>query len=111
MYHSTHIVGWDADYACELYYKKFGPGTNYEDARKQKAEKKSPVIGPWTNGSVKTFVDQYGKKEKPYSNSSSKDPDGTVRCVAIIALLAGKPDMLPTVRSAVELMQVCYCIM
>ena len=56
---------------------------------------------------MKTFVAQYGKKEKPYSNPGSTDPDGSVRCVAIVALLAGKPELLPTVRSAVELMQVC----
>lgn len=64
------------------------------------------MIGPWTNGSVRTFVDQYGKKEKPYSNASSVDPDGTTRSIVAIALLAGKPDLLPSVRSLVEMMQV-----
>ena len=100
--------GWDEGYACEQYYKHFGPGTDYEDARKQRAAGgKTPLKGPWTNVAVKTFLEQYSKGEKPYSNVASKDPDGAVKSIAVVALLSGKPDMLLTVRSVVEVMQVC----
>lgn len=88
------------------YFEFFGPGTDYDDALQQRAKGKSPVIGPWTNGCVRIFLDKYASGERPFTTPSSNDPDGFVKSIPVIALYAGNTkDMLEAVDKTVQTMQ------
>ena len=100
-------IGFDADKLADAIFTHFGPGTVYEDARKQTSK---PINGPWTNHNIKIFLANREKGASPAADSSSKDPDGLCKAVVVIGLLSGKPELLDAVEKCVKTTQVS-CVM
>lgn len=99
----THIAGFDDGKLADAIFKMFGPGTVYEEARKQTSK---PINGPWTNHNIKTFLAKREEGETPAGDTGSKDPDGLCKAIIVIALLSGKPGMLEAVEKCVKTTQV-----
>ena len=97
-------TGFDADKLADAIFTHFGPGTVYEDARKQTSK---PINGPWTNHNIKIFLANREKGASPAADQSSKDPDGLCKAVVVIGLLSGKPELLDAVEKCVKTTQVC----
>jgi len=95
--------GLDTDKLADDTYNFFGPGTEYEQARRQLSGpgvlqlalmflRHSPVNGPWTNHCLKTFVSNRAAGKTPEADGRTVDPDGLVKTVIlIIASLKGDP--------------------
>lgn len=66
-----------------------------------------PLPGPWRHGSIKGFLKQYvtEKKQYPECGSTDEQVDGVCKVAPVVALLAGDPSMLPTVDTAVRVVQ------
>ena len=82
--------GLDTDKLADDTYKFFGPGTEYEQARRQLSGpgvlqlalmflRHSPVNGPWTNHCLKTFVSNRAAGKTPEADGRTVDPDGLVK--------------------------------
>lgn len=96
-------TGFDADKLADAIFTHFGPGTVYEDARKQTSK---PINGPWTNHNIKIFLANREKGASPAADTSSKDPDGLCKAIVVIGLLSGKPELLDAVEKCVKTTQV-----
>jgi len=79
------------------------------DGKVIEAERKwsMPLSGPWRHGSIKGFLKQYVNEKKPVAECGSSDEqvDGVCKVAPVVALLAGDPNMLPTVDMAVRVVQ------
>ena len=95
--------GFNAAKQADRLFKHFGPGTPFEETRKQKA---SPVQGTWTNHNIKIFLAKREEGEQVQSDSGSKDPDGLVKTISIMAMYHGKPELLAKVEECVTVTQV-----
>lgn len=95
--------GFDDSKLADAIFAHFGPGTVYEKVRTQS---ESPKKGPWTNHCIKIFIANRENEDKPEADSSSKDPDGTTKAVAVTALLAGKDGLMDQVKKCVNTAQV-----
>jgi hypothetical protein len=82
-------IGFDAEKVGDALFKFFGPGTPYEDARKQTG---SPVKGPWTNHCLKDMIANREKGLKPGAESQTKDPDGLCKVIALAGLVKESED-------------------
>ena len=100
-------TGFDADKLADAIFTHFGPGTVYEDARKQTSK---PIKGPWTNHNIKIFLANREKGASPAADPSSSDPDGLCKAIVVIGLLSGKPELLDAVEKCVKTTQVCLTI-
>ena len=96
-------LGFDAAKQADRLYKHFGPGTPFEATRKQSA---SPKQGCWTNHNLKTFIAKREEGDKEQSDTGSKDPDGLVKAIAVVAMHQGQPDLLDKVEQCVRVTQV-----
>ena len=108
-FHFVHLfsTGFDADKLADAIFTHFGPGTVYEDARKQTSK---PINGPWTNHNIKIFLANREKGASPAADPSGKDPDGLCKAIVVIGLLSGKPELLDAVEKCVKTTQVCVCL-
>ncbi|KAK3087979.1 hypothetical protein FSP39_013035 [Pinctada imbricata] len=88
-------------------FEMFGPDSDYEDKTnavykdKSDAEKKTyPIDAPWRNASIKNFIKQYqaGNEE---TGMKDEQMDGVLRLVSVVALYAGRPEMLEKVEDVV----------
>lgn len=94
--------GFDAAKQADRLYKHFGPGTSFEETRKQK---ESPVKGCWTNHSLKIFMAKREEEEADQTDAGSKDPDGLLKAIAIVAMYHGRPELLAKVEECVRVTQ------
>lgn len=94
--------GFDEVKQADAIFKTFGPNTIYEEARKQSSH---PIKGPWTNKSVKIFLANREEGDKPEADPGSKDPDGLIKSIAVIALLYGKPELFEAVLKNLNITQ------
>ena len=97
------LTGFDADKLADAIFAHFGPGTIYEEARKQTSR---PVKGPWTNHNIKIFLANREKGASPAADPSGGDPDGLCKSIVVIGLLSGKPELLDAVEKCVKTTQV-----
>jgi ADP-ribosylglycohydrolase len=94
--------GFDAAKQADRFYKTFGPGTPFEATRRQAG---SPKQGCWTNHNIKTFVAKREEGEAEQADSGSKDPDGLVKAIAVVAMYHGRPEMEGLVEQCVRITQ------
>uniref|UniRef100_G3NBJ5 Selenoprotein J n=1 Tax=Gasterosteus aculeatus TaxID=69293 RepID=G3NBJ5_GASAC len=82
-------------------YKFFGPGTVYELPRPKAI---LPIDGPWRNSSLKAFIRNVdaGKEE---TGKKKKKMDGVTKLAPVVAMYAGRPEMLEKVEKAVRVTQ------
>ena len=95
--------GLDTANQADRLYNHFGPGTPFEATRKQTA---SPKQGCWTNHNLKTFMAKREEKEADQSDTGSKDPDGLVKAIAVLAMYHGRENMMEQVEACVRVTQV-----
>ena len=80
------VAGFDAGKLQDALFKTFGPGSIYEDVRKQSA---NPKQGPWTNICLKIMIANREENVSPAGDKNSKDPDGLSKAVVLAGLLGG----------------------
>ena len=80
------MTGFDAGSLQDALYKAFGPGTIYEEARKQSD---TPKQGPWTNHCLRTLISNREENVSPAEDTNSMDPDGLTKAVVLAGLLGG----------------------
>lgn len=92
-------------------YKLFGPGSEYDtpvnnpDRPKGGPRPQLPIEGPWRHASIKSFLKNFeaGKKETGCIND--EQIDGITKLAPVVALYAGKPEMLEKVEEAIRVTQ------
>lgn len=102
-YISSFPTGFDAAKQADRLFKHFGPGTSFEATRTTAG---SPKQGCWTNHNLKTFLAKREEGEEDQTDSGSKDPDGLVKAIGMVAMYHGRPDMLQKVEECVRVTQV-----
>ncbi|CAE8595463.1 unnamed protein product [Polarella glacialis] len=119
---------WDVqDYSARL-AEKFGKSSLYEqdacdpdkwpDLKEHPKDSEGKVIeeqrkwtmplpGPWRHGSIKGFLKNYVNQGKRFPDCGSDDAqvDGCCKVAPLVALLAGRSEMLQTVDQAVRVTQ------
>lgn len=116
-----------ADYAEQL-ERKFGKDSPYEldaydpeswpDLKKNPKDAEGNIIeeqrlwtlplpGPWRHASIKGFLKNYllHDKRPPSCGSGDEQVDGCCKVAPLVALLAGHPDLLPSVNEAIRVTQ------
>ena len=58
------------------------------------------------SASPKTFMAKREEREEEQSDTGSKDPDGLVKAIAVVAMYQGQPEMLDNVEQCVRVTQV-----
>lgn len=87
-------------------YAHYGPGTDYERATQEAAQKVKPVNGPWPNGAVKYFLKTYAaNKEAVIGDPNIMDMDAVFFAIPVMVLYAGKPDLQEQVERTVRILQ------
>ena len=95
--------GFNRAKQADRLYKHFGPGTPYEATRQQTS---SPKQGCWTNHNLKIFLAKREEGEDEEADSGSKDPDGLVKAIAVVAMYHGREEMERYVEECVRITQV-----
>uniref|UniRef100_A0A8C7N8Q7 Selenoprotein J n=1 Tax=Oncorhynchus kisutch TaxID=8019 RepID=A0A8C7N8Q7_ONCKI len=89
-------------------YNFFGPRSEYDTPVNDPYRDRSgprpqlPIEGPWRHGSIKSFMKTWTQARKKQTDFQ---PDGIAKLAPIVALYAGKPDMLEKVEEAVRVTQ------
>lgn len=92
-------------------YKFFGPGTVYDlplnDPYRQKGGPKVvlPIDGPWRNGSLKAFFRNVDAGKEETGSDVDCQMDGVTKLAPVVAMFAGRPDMLEKVESVIRVTQ------
>ncbi|CAK6951961.1 Crystallin J1A [Scomber scombrus] len=92
-------------------YKFFGPGTVYDlplnDPYRKKGGPKAilPIDGPWRNGSLKAFMRNVDAGEEETGSDVDCQMDGVTKLAPVVAMYAGRPDMLEKVEEAMRVTQ------
>uniref|UniRef100_A0A3B5LF56 Selenoprotein J n=1 Tax=Xiphophorus couchianus TaxID=32473 RepID=A0A3B5LF56_9TELE len=93
------------------FYEFFGPGTLYDlpvnDPYRKKGGPKAilPIDGPWRNASLKAFLRNVDAgKEEPGCDVDCQI-DGVTKLAPVVAMFAGRPEMLEKVESATRVTQ------
>uniref|UniRef100_A0A3Q1C8A8 Selenoprotein J n=1 Tax=Amphiprion ocellaris TaxID=80972 RepID=A0A3Q1C8A8_AMPOC len=92
-------------------YKFFGPGTVYDlplnDPYRKKGGPKVilPIDGPWRNGSLKAFFRNVDAGKEETGCDVDCQMDGVTKLAPVVAMFAGKPEMLEKVEKAMRVTQ------
>uniref|UniRef100_A0A4W5MHQ7 Selenoprotein J n=1 Tax=Hucho hucho TaxID=62062 RepID=A0A4W5MHQ7_9TELE len=92
-------------------YKFFGPRSEYDtpvnDPYRDRSGPKPqlPIEGPWRHGSIKSFMKNMDAGKEETGCETDFQPDGIAKLAPIVALYAGKPDILEKVEEAVRVTQ------
>uniref|UniRef100_G3NBJ1 Selenoprotein J n=1 Tax=Gasterosteus aculeatus aculeatus TaxID=481459 RepID=G3NBJ1_GASAC len=92
-------------------YKFFGPGTVYElplnDPYREKGGPKAilPIDGPWRNSSLKAFIRNVDAGKEETGCDTDCQMDGVTKLAPVVAMYAGRPEMLEKVEKAVRVTQ------
>ena len=110
----VYSIGYDAADSKRRYFTAFGPGSPYDNplpslySKTMKDKSMYPIIGPWQAFVPRRFVECYSS-DKNVRDLAEEDkdvsPDNIVRLVALVALYAGKPEMLAKAEEAALQMQ------
>uniref|UniRef100_A0A3Q2E528 Crystallin J1B-like n=2 Tax=Cyprinodon variegatus TaxID=28743 RepID=A0A3Q2E528_CYPVA len=93
------------------FYEFFGPGTVYDlplnDPYRKKGGPKAvlPIDGPWRNGSLKAFLRNVDAGKEESGCDVDCQMDGVTKLAPVVAMFAGRPDMLEKVESAIRVTQ------
>uniref|UniRef100_A0A671UJ02 Selenoprotein J n=1 Tax=Sparus aurata TaxID=8175 RepID=A0A671UJ02_SPAAU len=92
-------------------YKFFGPGTVYDlplnDPYRKKGGPKAilPIDGPWRNGSLKAFMRNVDAAKEETGCDTDCQMDGVTKLAPVVAMYAGRPEMLEKVEKAIRVTQ------
>lgn len=92
-------------------YKFFGPGTVYDlplnDPYRKKGGPKAilPIDGPWRNGSLKAFFRNVDAGKEETGCDVDCQMDGVTKLAPVVAMFAGRPEMLEKVEQAIRVTQ------
>ncbi|KAJ4925261.1 hypothetical protein JOQ06_017996 [Pogonophryne albipinna] len=92
-------------------YKFFGPGTVYDlplnDPYRQKGAPKAilPIDGPWRNASLKAFIRNVDAGKEETGCDVDCQMDGVTKLAPVVAMYAGRPEMLEKVEKAIRVTQ------
>lgn len=103
----------DVDVAdlTKRFYTFFGPGTVYDlplnDPYRQKGGPKAilPINGPWRNGSIKAFMRNMDAGKEETGCDVDCQMDGVTKLAPLVAMFAGRPEMLYKVEKAMRVTQ------
>uniref|UniRef100_A0A8C4STQ8 Selenoprotein J n=1 Tax=Erpetoichthys calabaricus TaxID=27687 RepID=A0A8C4STQ8_ERPCA len=95
----------------ERTYTFFGPGSEYDSPVNQVDRPKGgprpqlPIEGPWRHASLKSFLKNYENKKKETGCDIDRQIDGISKLAPIVAMYAGKPELLEKVEQATRVTQ------
>lgn len=103
----------DVDVAdlTKRFYQFFGPGTVYDlplnDPYREKGGPKAilPISGPWRNGSLKAFMRNVDAGKEETGSETDCQMDGVTKLAPLVAMFAGRPEMLYKVEAAMRVTQ------
>lgn len=107
----AHCNGLNVDDLKQRMYKRFGPGSEYDseavDAYEWKGEiaKNYPVPMPWKHFSIKDFLKNYEAHKSDTGSEGDQQIDGVTKIVPLVAMFAGRADLLEKVEEAVRTTQ------
>ncbi|XP_071097526.1 crystallin J1C-like [Haliotis cracherodii] len=82
----------------------FGPGSVYEKAVQEKEKTGAKRLkGPYRNGSVREFLQKYSEGKTNTGSDTDDQMDCVIRSIPVVALYAGKADMLQKVEDFVKI--------
>ncbi|MED6260583.1 hypothetical protein ATANTOWER_023510, partial [Ataeniobius toweri] len=101
----------DVKHLTKRFYEFFGPGTVYDlplnDPYRKKGGPKAilPIDGPWRNGSLKAFLRNVDAGKEESGCDVDCQIDGVTKLAPVVAMFAGRPEMLEKVESAIRVTQ------
>ncbi len=107
------MVGFNEEEYGRGVFKVFGPGSPYDNEisagySKGKKDTKYPIQGKWQNFMLRRFAKLYSENKKledEREEDTNDDPDSILRCVPLVALLCGRPELLSTAHDACSMFQ------
>ncbi len=108
------IAGFNAKNVAEKIFQNFGPNSPYDKSdadkysRQMKEKSMYPIHGKWQSFQLRRFAKCHSEGvtvESLKEEDSNLDPDCIPRNVPLIALLAGRPELLSTLQESVLLTQ------
>lgn len=109
------FLGFNAKKNVEKIFQNFGPGSAYNNAltkmyRKNMADKSMyPIQGKWQGFLLRRFATCHseGKTlEETKEEDTNVDPDNIIRNIPLIAMLAGKPELMDTLYKSILQVQI-----
>ena len=110
------VLGFNASKNAEKMYEAFGPNSPYDHSHASSSYVRGvmtgayPVKGKWRGFLVRRFVEcRHGRGktvEESVEVDTNVDPDNIIRNIPLVALLAGRPDMLDILEQSVLQLQV-----
>ncbi|XP_036378110.1 crystallin J1A-like isoform X2 [Megalops cyprinoides] len=103
--------GLNLDDLKQRTYKFFGPGSEYDtpvnDPYRPKGGPRAqlPIEGPWRHASLKSFLKNVDAGKTETGCDIDNQIDGITKLAPIVALYAGKPEMLKKVEDAIRVTQ------
>ncbi|KAJ3611667.1 hypothetical protein NHX12_021681 [Muraenolepis orangiensis] len=107
----SHCGDVDVEDLTRRTYKFFGPGTVYDlplnDPYRPKGAPKAqlPIDGPWRNASLKAFIRNVDASRTETGCEVDCQMDGVTKMAPVVAMFAGRPQMLDKVEAAVRVTQ------
>ncbi|MBN3296646.1 CRJ1C protein, partial [Amia calva] len=103
--------GLNVDDLTQRTYKFFGPGSEYDtpvnNPNRPKGAPRTPlpIEGPWRHASLKRFLQNFEAGMTETGCDLDNQMDGITKLAPIVALYAGKPEMLEKVEQAISVTQ------
>ncbi|KAG7527130.1 hypothetical protein JOB18_049892 [Solea senegalensis] len=107
----SHCGDVDVDDLTKRIYKFFGRGTEYDlplnDPYREKGGPKAilPIDGPWRHASLKAFIRNVDAGKDETGCDVDCQMDGVTKLAPVVAMFAGRPEMLEKVERAVRVTQ------
>ncbi|CAL8294571.1 unnamed protein product [Lota lota] len=107
----SHCGDVNAEDLTQRTYSFFGPGTVYDlplnDPYRQKGGPKAelPINGPWLNASLKSFIRNVDASKTETGCEVDCQMDGVTKIAPVVAMYAGRSQMLGKVETAVRVTQ------
>uniref|UniRef100_W5MML3 Selenoprotein J n=1 Tax=Lepisosteus oculatus TaxID=7918 RepID=W5MML3_LEPOC len=94
----TECGGLNVDDLKQRTYKFFGPGSEYDTPGPRP---QLPIEGPWRHASLKSFLKNFEAGKTDTGCEVDNQIDGIAKLAPIVALYAGKPELLEKVKVAI----------
>ncbi|CAL8399477.1 unnamed protein product [Arctogadus glacialis] len=107
----SHCGDVNAEDLTQRTYSFFGPGTVYDlplnDPYRQKGGPKAelPINGPWRNASLKSFIRNVDARKEETGCEVDCQMDCVTKIAPVVAMFAGRAQMLDKVEMAVRVTQ------
>lgn len=107
----SECKGLSTDDLKQRTYKFFGPGSEYDTPVNNPYRDKGgprpqlPIEGPWRHASIKSFIKNVDAGKVDTGCEDDNQIDGIAKLAPIVALYAGKPNMLEKVEDAIRVTQ------